>query len=948
MPLPATQLHSVPVGADSAPPQRAGASSDDADPDGTPDGPMDDYAAALAARFGDEEPDDLVAILPHADLQHFRKTGEAIRVYLGSGIVGAPGEAGRCLSLSALAVFPETETADFGPCWFAFAVIAPRLKSLSDRPIRPLGPVLFQARQSVQFARTAWLLARDLRTSSLGEGLDRDTITDLALRAVAIDELRPSPTGRQGSARSAETARSAALATLRDRAEAADSNGLAGYWRGLRAWYSGTDPYDPSSDPALMRGELRDYLDHAASGSDDPRRHAAETLIAIAGLVWGGEPDGLAPLLGHVDHGLTAEGYFESLADDGRPLEIPSPLLLRHLADLVPLRRAVEQMTGAADRRPDESDIDALLGQLVESEGAVSRLPVHEVGLMHYLHLKAVERLRALRAALRLDAQIEVEVLNPHLDAGLDSALRVEVRNRGAGTARRFKIDLSTRDGADESPRRDARFLDDFGPGTLSPPIAFQVRAAGPALVVSARWSFVDGSGEAVSDTRDFPLEVRTHNPPPWTTITSHYAVGNAVFGHGRFFGRDAELRKLFSVLTAPPGQAILLRGPRRMGKTSLLKQIDWLLQNPGELTAYPLSAVQIQVLARIVPVSFNLQDLADYKGAAAYRQFFRRLMVDVHLALAVPLPSAPAADESDPGRSFSQALGGLLDRSGRRVLIMLDEWDETARPELDILNRNLRALMIGEQRVNWMVCSTFIRRDENRRSSSPLHNMCLIHEIGEFDWPTARTVILEPAAQSSLHWHGDAVIAAVEQTGQWPFLLQVLGAGVVDELNQRKASPLVTVETVGTVLGRMAQGELPTATNHFESIFARPDETEDKRDAVRTVGWLILWALNEERFRPDPRGLTLQDLSARVAQQAPERVRNRADWSGWFSLEFSDQMDLLQDAQYVIAPDPQGCYRIRVPVFGAWFDTTQKGNYGLMIEALAADLDRPVSRGLG
>jgi len=147
-----------------------------------------------------------------------------------------------------------------------------------------------------------------------------------------------------------------------------------------------------------------------------------------------------------------------------------------------------------------------------------------------------------------------------------------------------------------------------------------------------------------------------------------------------------------------------------------------------------------------------------------------------------------------------------------------------------------------------------------------------------------------------------------------------------------------------------MAQGELPTAKNHFESIFARPDETADKRDAVRTIGWLILWMLNEEQSGPDPRGLTWQDLSTRVEQQAPERVRGRSDWPGWFSREFKDQMDLLHEVQHVIliASDTQGCYRIRVPVFGAWFNTTQKENFRLMIEALAADLDRAPSWGQG
>src|SRR5688572_4417253 len=74
------------------------------------------------------------------------------------------------------------------------------------------------------------------------------------------------------------------------------------------------------------------------------------------------------------------------------------------------------------------------------------------------------------------------------------------------------------------------------------------------------------------------------------------YIAGNPLGGPTGFFGREDIFREVMQALRHPQSNAIVLYGQRRIGKTSVLLQLERQLAATGEYTS----------------VYFDLQDKAD------------------------------------------------------------------------------------------------------------------------------------------------------------------------------------------------------------------------------------------------------------------------------------------------------------------------------------------------
>ncbi len=92
-------------------------------------------------------------------------------------------------------------------------------------------------------------------------------------------------------------------------------------------------------------------------------------------------------------------------------------------------------------------------------------------------------------------------------------------------------------------------------------------------------------------------------------TSYNPYVVGNAVGGSSAFVGRDDILQKVHSVLCNPRQNTILLHGQRRIGKTSILRELEARLSEKG---AY--HPVFFDLLGKVhQPLGQILQELAQH-----------------------------------------------------------------------------------------------------------------------------------------------------------------------------------------------------------------------------------------------------------------------------------------------------------------------------------------------
>lgn len=165
--------------------------------------------------------------------------------------------------------------------------------------------------------------------------------------------------------------------------------------------------------------------------------------------------------------------------------------------------------------------------------------------------------------------------------------------------------------------------------------------------------------------------------PPP----SPHFPVGGPVLG-ADLVGREAYLRRLVARLH--DGTHVLVAGPRRIGKTSIIREALRRLSRKGDLVAYVdcLGATDLRVLgeqlanAALAPLTGTDRTLDQARDLATGRSLGRLRYADLAPLLAL-------ARERSATRAFEIALDVprlVATRSGRRLVVALDEFQAAGR----------------------------------------------------------------------------------------------------------------------------------------------------------------------------------------------------------------------------------------------------------------------------
>jgi DNA-binding Lrp family transcriptional regulator len=243
------------------------------------------------------------------------------------------------------------------------------------------------------------------------------------------------------------------------------------------------------------------------------------------------------------------------------------------------------------------------------------------------------------------------------------------------------------------------------------------------------------------------------------TVVLNPYTTGAFVTGP-QHYGRE----ELIGTLLRGGGRAYWLVGNRRSGRTSLLRQLEWLAERRG----------------RLIPLYWDLQGCRTVHAlglrlAEAARDSMPRLE---------PFGVSSMLAEEEDALTLLTHLRRLVMRKGRELLLLCDEADalvEMARGEAEFMQRLHRELTLGTG-VRAVVAST--------GQAYRLHDACAdwnrIPFLNGFEMST-RLGALTPAAAKSLIQQAQsprgrrvkassAVVAAIrDATHCHPFLLQLL-----------------------------------------------------------------------------------------------------------------------------------------------------------------------------
>jgi ligand-binding sensor domain-containing protein len=258
----------------------------------------------------------------------------------------------------------------------------------------------------------------------------------------------------------------------------------------------------------------------------------------------------------------------------------------------------------------------------------------------------------------------------------------------------------------------------------------------------------------------------------------SPYSTAGEVRDPAMFYGRDRLLRELMQAKSLQ----FLLVGPRRVGKTSLLRRLKDQLPNRRP----ELQTVLLDLLGINEPVEVT-----------------RRLA----RALKLPAP-VTTVNARENAVQLAEMLRGKFTDPAQPGLILIDEADGLVEADAAAgfpLLSKLRSLQ-AEGLYSFILAGYWYLFRGTLDHSSPVYNFATVKRLGPLESEAARNLAVEPMARLGLRYADTAIPAQiVENTGGYPSLIQFLCDQILEQLKKDRslvltADHLAQVEQSQTV----------------------------------------------------------------------------------------------------------------------------------------------------
>jgi len=885
------------------------------------------YAIALECRLVHRDVDDLIAVIPGPDFEPFLADGAGTYVYR-CPLEGASGEGDECMVSRRLDDAIEDLASPAAPVVFTLLP----LRNLCGPAASwcDLGPALRKCKRTEILARNAWLLVEDLvkerERGRLRPAVTTRDLQETMVRCSVIFSLTDPWRTRQGRRDEWVQGSYRTLAkVIQIREEEHSSAGHAGYFEALEHWYGCALAADDDDIESALNTVVERLERSEAHVSADPR----PDLVADAGqLMAVAEP--LRELL---RGGARAEAYevlnappvrsipqvVRQATDMAEPiglLSVPFGASFREFAALQErIRRVNTTPMGVRDKTERLADLAA---QLERCQRLIFA-PQHEARILHALFGKVLKATVQFISALRGGAAVELKLRTRSVELGEESRMLFSVRNVGSLAAREVELELVAAESFELLDQTYKQSLSRLAPDEEHA-FMFRIRCVtdAPEFRIRCQLSWSHGApehgdserAERQQVTQDFGLSTIGPQSQPFSKKPNPYVYGVHVEDHRRFFGRRAELDELLGHLAHGGAQNVLLRAPRRAGKTSLLHMVRSVLADTDRVAGvrdwFAVPTSWDANLNATVPVFLNLQGIEDLQMDATPTAFYQAVLGGLREAGL----RGPTSDRllSEPSVSYTQFTRGLREMvaaaGSRRPVILLDEFDvlDTMADKVAFYSA-LRTVVAEVQGVTWIVVSALGLYKEIRDYASPLFNIFKIVTMGRMDAEAARRLVTSPwepggsQADASLSFLPDAVYAILEETGNYPYFIQMLCSEVVDFVNVTHTSR-VRLSTVQQVVERKMVAEGGAADLTFDYMWHGASPT----------GKLLLLTLLH-------RDLAMAHDELRMAARGLLESRGRADLVGKLLAQFDDSLTRLtyMDA---VRHVPGAGYAFGVPIF--------------------------------
>lgn len=308
--------------------------------------------------------------------------------------------------------------------------------------------------------------------------------------------------------------------------------------------------------------------------------------------------------------------------------------------------------------------------------------------------------------------------------------------------------------------------------------------------------------------------------------IPNPYVVGVPLTRRQEIFvGRTDVARYVEEILRMGDHPPVLLYGPRRMGKTSLLYQLNWMLPH------------------RILPLVVDLQGPVSL--ASSNIGFLHALARGIRLAAAkseLVLPKLTREElAKEPFTIFDEWLDQVSDTlrsAGREVLLLaLDEFEALDNAltsgtleEHEVLGM-LRHIVQHRRGVKLLLSGSHTL-DEFRRWSSYLINAQVV-ELGPLEDAEARRLIETPIDNFPLRYDENALRYTLHLTSGHPYLVQLLCMEIVALKNRHQDEQRV-LATIADV-----EAAVPAMLVRGQQFFADIELNQIDEHGRALLSWL-------------------------------------------------------------------------------------------------------------
>jgi len=326
------------------------------------------------------------------------------------------------------------------------------------------------------------------------------------------------------------------------------------------------------------------------------------------------------------------------------------------------------------------------------------------------------------------------------------------------------------------------------------------------------------------------------------------------------FFGRSAETTTMQRELCeGEQGKALILYGPRRSGKSSIIKNFF------GR-----------QIQSPHWGVHFSLQNYTQQSDETILMQMADRICEEFCEQLELPAADWNKYYDNDPLVRFKRVVQGCLAQiHGSRLVLALDEFGGA----IDAYENNFLAprfftfwkeLMDEIPQLSLILAlPTNAHILLNSKRFGNAFSFAESLQVIFLDTKSAEQLLIDPLRDQNIEIYPNTVALAVKLTGGNPYYMTLIGQQLIHQLNEETDKQLITDEDLRLVVDHMIEAD-------FSPNFLYHKEELQKDEELRILGGIVELTNRSNQPKVQLKKIAAHlNLPISVTRQHLERLRN-------------------------------------------------------------------------